>query len=123
MSELDDVCEKLLRDAGARKVMVFSAEGELLAHVGAMGSLDEPTSDAVAALVAEVMSGTTQGGEGLARMGALSACVTLASSHAALVVVFEEATSAERVRQKMRRARELLEKSLPGESKTGDPVS
>jgi hypothetical protein len=122
MSELDDVCEKLLRDAGARKVMVCTAEGEMLAHAGALGSLDDPTSDAVATLVAEVMAGSTQS-EGLVRMGALSASVATVSGNAALVVLFEEAASAERVRQKMRRARDLLEKSLPGESKSGETIS
>jgi hypothetical protein len=129
MSELDDVCDKLLAEAGARKVMVCSAEGEMLAHAGALGALDEPTTDAIAKLVTDVLkapatSDTTN--DAPSRAGTLFACAASVAGQAALVVLFEERASPERVRAKMRRARDLLEKSLPGESKrneSGNPIS
>ena len=49
----------------------------------------------------------------------LTACATSIADKAALVVIFDEATTLERVRIKMRRARDRLVKSLPG---LGDPT-
>jgi len=129
MSELDDVCDKLLVEAGARKVMVCSAEGEMLAHAGALGALDEVTTDAIAKLVTDVLKSAAPAetpAETPSRAGTFYACAASVAGQAALVVLFEERASPERVRAKMRRARDLLEKSLPGESKrneSGNPIS
>jgi len=125
MSELDDVCDKLLRDAGARKVMVCSAEGEMLAHAGQLGALDELASETIAKLVTDVLTGDPAG-DALARAGTFSACAASVAGQAALVVLFAEGVRPDQVRAKMRRARDVLEKSLPAESKrneSGNPIS
>jgi hypothetical protein len=123
--ELFEVCEQLGRDASARKVMVCDAEGEVLAHAGEAGTLDESAAEAIATLVADVIAGVSTGqfppAEDLVarlpadRGHALSVCAAPIGTLAALLVIFDERTSIERVRQKMRRARSLLEKSLPTE--------
>ncbi len=56
--------------------------------------------------------------------GGLSACATAVGDKAALVVVFDgRTTTLERVRLKIRRARELLGKSLPAVAVAEKPSS
>jgi hypothetical protein len=122
--DLPDVCEKLSRDAGARKVMLCANDGEVLAHAGATGSLDDAVAEALAQLVADVVQQAAlvgplgpviPGGSDdivITLRGTLQACAAPAGPRAALVVVFDGSTSLERVRQKMRRARTVLEKTL-----------
>jgi hypothetical protein len=105
--------------------MVCDAEGEVLAHAGEVGALDESAAEAIATLVADVIAGVSAGhfppAEDLvARLPAdhahmLSVCAAPIGTLAALLVIFDDRTSIERVRTKMRRARSLLEKSLPTE--------
>jgi predicted regulator of Ras-like GTPase activity (Roadblock/LC7/MglB family) len=123
-SELFEICAQLQRDAGCRKVMVCGHEGEILAHAGDRGILDEAASDALAAMVAEAMGAASAPPESPPRPelpgdletrlpNGLTACATALADKAALVVVFDATTTLERVRIKMRRARERLEKTLP----------
>jgi hypothetical protein len=45
-ADLAEICQQLVRDSGGRKVLLCSAEGEVLAHAGVEGSsgtLDEAT--------------------------------------------------------------------------------
>jgi hypothetical protein len=103
----------------------------MLAHAGALGALDDATTDAIAKLVTDVLRSTQsptspETADAPSRAGAFYACAASVAGQAALVVLFEERASPERVRAKMRRARDLLEKSLPGESKrneSGNPIS
>jgi predicted regulator of Ras-like GTPase activity (Roadblock/LC7/MglB family) len=122
-SELYDICAQLQRDAGCRKVMVCGQDGEVLAHAGDRGILDEAASDALAAMVADAMHPQPSENRKLAELPGdlqatlptgMTACAAALADRAALVVVFDEATTLERVRIKMRRARERLVKSLPG---------
>jgi predicted regulator of Ras-like GTPase activity (Roadblock/LC7/MglB family) len=109
---LFDACEKLRRDAGGRKVMVCGADGEVLAHAGPGGALDEPTAEQIASLVADVLhaAASRAATEDLTATlgGGLGACATAVGTRAALVVLFDASTSLERVRTKMKRARDLL---------------
>src|SRR5579871_346737 len=120
-AELHEVCEQLARDAGARKVMVCSSDGEILAHAGESGSLDEASSDSLATLVGDVIAGAAQGQfpptEDLAAtlpMG-VQVCAAPIGTQAALIVIFDRGVSLDRVRVKMRRTRALIEKGLPSE--------
>jgi predicted regulator of Ras-like GTPase activity (Roadblock/LC7/MglB family) len=126
-SELFEICAQLQRDAGCRKVMVCGHEGEVLAHAGDRGILDEAASEALAAIIVDAMHARPEPSPQAALPGelqaqlssALTACATSIADKAALVVIFDDATTLERVRIKMRRARERLVKSLPG---LGDPT-
>jgi hypothetical protein len=128
-SELFEICAQLQRDAGCRKVMVCGHEGEVLAHAGDRGILDEAASDALAAMIVDAMHARPEPqphnlaalpGEIQATLSkGLTACATSIADKAALVVIFDDTTTFERVRIKMRRARDRLVKSLPG---LGDPT-
>jgi hypothetical protein len=137
-ADLIEICQQLVRDSGGRKVLVCSVEGEVLAHAGAEGSsglLDEATGEAVAQLVADVVEGAAQGARVPATKdlvaslpgglpGGLSACATAIAAKAALVVVFDgRTTTLDRVRLKVRRARDLIAKSLPIEPSAEKPSS
>ncbi|HEY7956769.1 MAG TPA: roadblock/LC7 domain-containing protein, partial [Polyangia bacterium] len=56
ISDLHEACEKLERDAGARKVLLCDPDGEVLAHAGQTGVLDEATGEAVAALAGDLIA-------------------------------------------------------------------
>ena len=121
-TELFEICEQLQRDAGGRKVMVFDADGAVLAHAGDPGALDEAAGDSLATLIGDVITGAQAGqfppAEDMVAvlpMG-LHVCAAPVGTQAVLVVVFDKSASLDRVRAKMRRARAMLEKSLPTES-------
>lgn len=137
-ADLADICQQLVRDSGGRKVLVCGAEGEILAHAGQEGStgtLDEATGEAVAQLIADVVEGATAGARVPATKdlvaslpaglpGGMSACATSIGAKAALVVIFDgRTTTLERVRLKVRRARDLIAKSLPIEPSAEKPSS
>lgn len=132
-ADLMEICQQLVRDSGGKKVMVVSVEGEVLAHAGATGTLDEPTGDALAQLLAEVVEGAAGGRVPAPKdlvaslpglPGGLSACATAVGADAALLVLFDgRATTLERVRLKVRRAREILVKTLPLEPPAEKPSS
>src|SRR5262249_52460834 len=119
VNDLPEACDKLQRDAGARKVMLCAIDGEVLAHAGPGGGLDETAGEAIAQLVADVISqagalGQIPGADDVVvtLRGTLQACAAPVGVRAALVVLFDGSTSLDRVRQKMRRARSVLEKTL-----------
>src|SRR6476661_125960 len=129
--ELFEVCAQLQRDAGCRKVMVCGHEGEVLAHAGDRGILDDAASDAVANIVIDIISGAMHaqpppaearpqpelpGEVQVTLQNGMTACAAALADRAALVVVFDSSTTLERVKHKMRRARDRLVKSLPNVS-------
>jgi hypothetical protein len=133
-ADTTETCRQLVRDALGKKVMLISVDGEVLAHAGALGALDDPTGDALAQLIAEVVDGIRGGRVPAPRdlvasltgglPGGLSACATAVGDKAALVVVFDTTvTTLDRVRTKIRRARELLGKSLPEGATAEKPSS
>lgn len=139
-TDLMELCQQLARDSGGLKVMLVSFEGEVLAHAGGdkpTGAIDEPTGEAVAQLIADVVEGASAApGPRLPATkdlvaslpgglpGGLSACATAIGEKAALVVIFDgKTTTLDRVRLKIRRAREVLGKSLPVEPGAEKPSS
>jgi hypothetical protein len=136
--DLTEICQQLVRDSGGRKVLVCGSDGEILAHAGQEGStgtIDEPTGEAVAQLIADVVEGAAAGARVPATKdlvaslpgglpGGLSACATSIGARAALVVLFDgRTTTLDRVRLKVRRARDLIAKSLPLEPSAEKPSS
>ena len=137
-ADLIEICQQLVRDSGGKKVLVCATDGEILAHAGQEGStgtIDEPTGEAVAQLIADVVEGAGAGARVPATKdlvaslpgglpGGLSACATSIGAKAALVVLFDgRATTIDRVRLKVRRARDLIAKSLPLEPSAEKPSS
>ena len=131
-ADLAEICAQLQRDSGGKKVMLCSAEGEVLAHAGSTGALGESVGEALAQLIADVVEGATSGRVPATKdlvaalpgglPGGLSACATAIADKAALVVLFDTGTTTlDRVRLKIRRARELLVKSLAVEPTAGKP--
>jgi hypothetical protein len=135
-ADLTEICQQLARDSGGKKVMLVSFEGEVLAHAGhdKPAAIDEPTGEALAQLIADVVDGV-RGGRVPATKdlvaslpgglpGGLSVCATAIGEKAALVVIFDgNVTTLGRVRIKISRARELLGKALPGEPGAEKPSS
>jgi hypothetical protein len=122
-SDLPEVCDKLQRDAGARKVMLCAADGEVMAHAGQPLGVEDGLADAIAQLAADIIQrGTVNGADDvvITLKGTLQACAAPAG-RAALIVIFDGTTSLDRVRTKMRRARSVLEKSLEQAPKTDSP--
>ena len=116
--------------------MLVSFEGEVLAHAGhdKAAPIDEPTAEALAQLIAEVVEGVRAGRVPATKdlvaslpgglPGGLSVCATAIRDKAALVVIFDgNVTTLGRVRIKISRARELLAKALPGEPGAEKPSS
>ena len=140
-SDLIEICQQLVRDSGGRKVLVCSTDGEILAHAGPegpegkAGTIDDATGDTLAQLIADVVEGAAAGGRVPATKdlvaslpgglpGGLSACATSIGGKAALVVIFDgRTTTLDRVRLKVRRARDLIAKSLPLEPPAEKPSS
>src|SRR5213082_1494499 len=107
-ADLTEICQQLVRDSAGRKVLVCSADG---VEGAATGARVPATKDLVASL-----PGGLPGG--------LSACATSIGSKAALVVIFDGRTATlDRVRLKVRRARDLIAKSLPLEPTAEKPSS
>jgi len=122
--DLPEVCDKLQRDAGARKVMLCAADGEVLAHAGQSLGIEDGLADAIAQLAADVIQqGVVNGADDIVvtLKGTLQACAAPAGQRAALIVIFDGNTSLDRVRTKMKRARSVLEKSLEQPPKTDVP--
>jgi len=116
-NELPELCERLQRDAQAEGVLVLGAEGELVGHSGDLGRLPDAAVDAVADLVADVLQGAARhelqdGDDLVAEIGELQACAASLGERAALVVVFDSSSTLALVRLRMKRARELLLRSL-----------
>jgi hypothetical protein len=137
-ADLTEICQQLARDSGGKKVLVCSADGEVLAHAGQEGStgtIDDATGEALAQLIADVVEGAAAGGRVPATKdlvaslpgglpGGLSACATSIGARAALVVIFDgRTTTLDRVRLKVRRARDLIAKSLPVDQAAEKPYS
>ena len=124
-TELFEICEQLRRDAGGKKVMVCGSDGEVTVHAGEAGAFDDETGDAVASVVADVLLGASSGQPSEDVMAvlprALSVCAAPLGTRAVLVIVYDTVTSIDRVRVKMRRAREQILKILPSEAGKGTP--
>ena len=117
IANIDEHCDRLLRDASARAVMVINEEGAILGHAGAMATLPDSIIDAAGDLVADCLGagrrGELQEGDDLvAEAEQLSACAAPLGQKAVLVVVFDATSTLALVRLRMKRARDLLLRSL-----------
>src|ERR1700743_3103869 len=96
---LTETCQQLVRDSGGKKVMLIGIDGEVLAHAGGAGALDDATGDALAQLVADVVEGAAEGrvpatkdlGASLpgGPPGGLSACATAVGDKGGLGGLFD----------------------------------
>jgi hypothetical protein len=125
--ELGFACERLLTDAGSRKVLVCAVDGQVLAHAGGPGALDERTLDGVAELLGGILDGLPEvsGDQLVALEGGTKAFATLLENRAVLLVLFSTATTLERVRAKVRRLGPEILSHLPSErgSTERNPIS
>ena len=115
--EVSELCARLQRDAGARAVLVVGGEGELLGHSGTAGSLGDAVLDAVGDLTVDLLSRRRAPESGdaddlVAEVGAVHICGAAIGGKATLLVVFDSASRLELVRQRMKRARELILRTL-----------
>ena len=120
--ELADACAKLWRDSGGLKILLCAFDGGVLAHAGPAGVIDDPVMETVAGLVADlgaqVASSSVATEDVSVSLGALGACATSVGGRAALVVLYDATTSLERVRTKMRRARDVLSRLIDSPQST-----
>jgi hypothetical protein len=121
MPDVGELCDRLCREASARAVVVFGAlaadEERILGHAGATASLSDAVLDAVADLTAEVLGRTSSGelrdsDDLVQEAESLHLCGAALGARAALVVVFDEGSNLTLVRLRMKRARELILRSL-----------
>lgn len=116
--DLSELCHRLHRETNAVAVLLCGPEGEVLGHAGAPGSLEDEAIDAVADCTVEVLRADPQqrdtgdADDHLGRVGPLHLCATSLGNRAVLVVVFDNGASLTLVRLRMRRARELMLRSL-----------
>jgi hypothetical protein len=113
LPDLDEVCGRLQRDATARAALVLDGGGRILGHSGALSSLAEPVLDAIADLVTQLARRGDEGDEDVvAAVGPLKVCAARLGGRGALAVVFDDASTLGLVRLRVKRARELLLRSL-----------
>ena len=116
--DVPELCHRLHRETSARAVLVCGPEGEILGHAGAAGTLDDDALDAVGdATVAVLRAGETPAAapefeDHVSRAGAAQLCAAPLGNRAVLVVLFEDESSLTLVRLRMRRARDLILRSL-----------
>jgi hypothetical protein len=114
---LDDQCDRLQRDANALGVMVLGDDGGILGHAGAIAALPDPVVEASADLVASLLQAVArnelqEGDDMVAEVDELQACAAPLGPKAVVVVVFDDTSTLSLVRLRMRRARDLLLRSL-----------
>lgn len=115
--DLDDQCTRLQRDASAVGVMVVDKDGALLGRAGRIAQLPEPIIDATADLVVDCLGAVARnelldGDDLVAELEDLSACAAPLGPKAVLVVVFDEGSTLALVRMRMKRARDVLLRSI-----------
>jgi hypothetical protein len=120
--DLADACSKLWRDSGGLKILLCSFDGVVLSHAGPAGLIDDSVMETVAGLVADLgaqLTSQTVATEDVSvSLGDLGACATAVGGRAALVVLYDDTTSLERVRTKMRRARDVLSRLIDSPQST-----
>jgi predicted regulator of Ras-like GTPase activity (Roadblock/LC7/MglB family) len=112
--ELSELCGRLQRDAAARAVLVLDGEGRILGHAGEVVELGEPVLDALADLVVAVArpGALGEGDDAVAEVETLRLCAARLGDRATLAVVFDSASTLGLVRLRMKRARELILRTL-----------
>ncbi len=98
-------------------MLVLGGEGEILGSAGEVGRLPDRAIDAVADLAADVLRGAArrelqEGDDLVAEIDALQACAAALGERAVLVVLFDQSSTLALVRLRMKRARELILRTL-----------
>ena len=119
ISDVPELCSRLHRETNALAVMVLGEEGQIVGHAGAPGALTDPVVDGVADATAEVLQrsaarpeATAEADEHVAQVGNTQVCAAPLGPKAVLVVVFDDAANLTQVKSRMKRARELLLRTL-----------
>jgi predicted regulator of Ras-like GTPase activity (Roadblock/LC7/MglB family) len=109
---LDALCERLLRSAAARKVLVCTLDGCVLAHAGERFVFSGETATELAELAAEMLIETQQAShlavpveDRFTRAGRMQVCAAPIGHQALLLVLYDEHTDSGVVRIRVRRAR------------------
>src|SRR5438552_1629439 len=101
--------------------MILGLEGEILGHAGQATGLADDVIDAVGDATAETLQRaarpdpppqTTETDDHVAQVGSTQICAASLGKKAVLVVVFDDTSNLSLVRLRMKRARELILRSL-----------
>lgn len=124
---LDALCERLLRSTAAKKVMVCTLDGCIVAHAGPSHTLGGPVARELSEVAAEVLIETQQAShlavpveDRFATAGPLQVCAAPLGHQALLLVLFDAHIDSSLVRLRVRRARPQLLRLLS--TATASPV-
>ena len=111
-ASLDVLCERLLRSAVARKVLICTLDGCVVAHAGDRNVFAGVTSTEFTELAAEMLIETQQAShlavpveDRFAKVGRMQVCAAPLGHQALLLVLYDERSDANLVRIRVRRAR------------------
>ena len=116
--DVGELCGRLHRETSAQAVLVLGQDGAILGHAGSPATLDDETVEVLGDLVVEAMvrpagaDGEFDDGEELRAVGETQLCATRLGRNHLLVVAFASDSSAALVRLQIKRARELILRSL-----------
>ena len=120
---LDALCDRLMRSTAARKVMVCTLDGSVVAHAGDIQVLSGTLVAELAELAADVLIETQQAShlsipveDRFAHAGRLQVCAAPLGHQALLLVIFPEHGDVSQVRVRVRRARPQMLRILNGTS-------
>ena len=120
ISDVPELCSRLLRETNALAVMVLGEEGQIVGHAGAPGALTDAVVDGVGDAAGEVLlraaarnaAPPSEADEQVALVGTTQVCAAPLGAKAVLVVVFDDPANLNQVKLRMKRARELLLRTL-----------
>jgi hypothetical protein len=129
LPDVGELCRRLHRDTSAQAVLVCAPDGEILGHAGPVGALDDALIDAIGDATVETLSraapaaaqsvdeagerGTVaEGEERLWPVGEMRLCSAALADRAVLMVAFVDESRLGLVRLRMKRARELILRTL-----------
>ena len=116
--DVGELCGRLHRETNAQAVLVLGHDGAILGHAGNPAALDDETVEVLGDLVVEATvrpaaaDGELDEGDELRAVGDTQLCATRLGRNHVLVVAFASDESATLVRLQIKRARELILRSL-----------
>ena len=118
---LDALCDRLMRSTAARKIMVCTLDGSVVAHAGDTQVLYGPLVGELAEIAADVLIETEQAShlavpveDRFGHAGRLQVCAAPLGHQALLLVLFPESVDVSQVRVRVRRARPQMLRILNG---------
>ena len=129
-ASLDALCDRLMRSTAARKVMVCTLDGSVVAHAGGLQVLSGSLVAELAELAADVLIETQQAShlaipveDRFGHAGPLQVCAAPLGHQALLLVLFPESIDVSQVRVRVRRARPQMLRILNGSSDSSPILS